>query len=87
MISERALKVESMEKKEPLHVSLGTLGFFAEADASGNEYSKWVSQSGELVIGSLPDAEDMPDLSEVKEHTKGGVKWKPITLSDFARLG
>ena len=32
--------------KEALHVYLGTLGFFAETNYSGNEYAKWVSQDG-----------------------------------------
>ena len=72
--------------KEALHVYLGTLGFYAETNYSGNEYAKWVSQDGELVIGSLPDLDDMPNLGEVGPHHSNGRNWKPISLGNFARL-
>lgn len=80
-------KTENQEsKEEALHVSLGTLGFYTETSYSGNDYAKWVSADGSLVIGSLPDLDDMPIPGEVGPHDSDNRKWKPVTLGEFARL-
>ena len=68
-----------------VYVNLGTLGFCAEASYSGNDYAKWVSHDGRLVIGSLPD-DDFPDLSQRGAHRFGGRRWVPMTLGQFAQL-
>ena len=84
---EQGGRVENKDSEEKaLHVELGTLGYYAETSYSGNDYFKWVSEDGALVIGNLPDLDDMPNLGEVGSHDADGRKWIPISLGQFARL-
>ena len=71
------------------YLSLCSVGYVAEAQYSGNEYRKWVSPCGSVIIGSLPD-DDMPSPSlagkQPRKHAHDGRTWEPQTLRAFAQL-
>ncbi len=65
-----------------LSISPAQMGFWAEVYYAGHDYSMWVSEDKNLVVGSLPESA-MPDFKQFGDHVNDGVEWKKGSLYDF----